>query len=68
MTATQINIGDEVKLNETFHGIKWTKIGTAIEISENGMRIRVQWIKWVYESGHEKIDTKRTWVATKRLS
>jgi hypothetical protein len=65
-TTNKLNVGDKVGYDETHRDTRWTKIGTVIEINEDG-RCRVKWEKWVYASGFERVDTKRTWVKAARL-
>lgn len=63
---TTIKIGDRVSYAETFHDTNWIKVGVVIDVNEHG-RCRVKWEKWIYPSGFERIDTKRTWVKAARL-
>lgn len=66
MNLTNLQIGTEVRYPETFRGIRWVKVGTVVELGENG-RVRVQWNRWEYPSGHVRPDGKRTWVKAAKL-
>jgi ribosomal protein L35AE/L33A len=65
---TGLKIGDAVNYPESCRGFKWVKIGEVVEINGEAGRVRVKWSKWVYETGGEKVDTKRTWIASHRLT
>ena len=58
MSQTTTQVGNEVRYDECVQGIRWTKVGTVIEVDDAAGRARVLWDRWEYPSGHVKKDGK----------
>lgn len=66
-------VGTAVIREETYHGHKWSKIGTVVEIGtrRNAGRVRVLWSKrfGTCDDGtsYEHVYRKRTWVSVSTI-